>query len=555
MDYKIIDTLYIGEINQFTDLKNYIFTNLQKNRKDSFEPDERIVVNFGNSDWYNPDEPVGLKLKILLRIVNKVDISPCFILVQTTNPNIEQEINQIDSINSDKNNIFDFDIMEGEYVKSKSNSNKTDEYIYGSLVPDKIQLSELTDREKYLLMESKTFCMYPWVHLNASPNGQAQPCCLWHHGVDFGSVKTKTLEQVWNSDKMKKLRYNMLNDIQSPGCKKCYEEERAGFFSPRQSANKHQGHHVKRVAETSDTGQLDRFQMTYWDIRFSNLCNLSCRSCGHIFSSSWYQDQVKLAGPEWGKKNKALFWAGKHETDMYEQLMEHIDYVEQIYFAGGEPLMMDEHYKILEELEKRKRFDVRLVYNTNFTKTKLKDRYVFEYWRKFESVSVGASLDAMGPRAEYIRKGTNWAEVEKNRQMMMEQCPNVDFYISPTMSILNVLHLPDFHRNWVERGLIKPQDLNINLLVDPTWLQISIANESYKEKIREKYEKHLEWLAPQDKFGRARQGFESTLNVLKDEQNIKANKIFWQRMTELDRIRNENVLEAIPELDEIRINN
>ena len=61
--------------------------------------------------------------------------------------------------------------------------------------------------------------------------------------------------------------------------------------------------------------------------------------------------------------------------------------------------MMDEHYLILEELERRGRFDVRLIYNTNFTKTKLKDRYVFDYWKKFKSVAVGASLDAMGERA------------------------------------------------------------------------------------------------------------------------------------------------------------
>ena len=74
----------------------------------------------------------------------------------------------------------------------------------------------------------------------------------------------------------------------------------------------------------------------------------------------------------------------------------HIDYVEQIYFAGGEPLIMDEHYRILEELERRGMFDVRLVYNTNFTQVRLKDRYVFDFWKKFKNVSVGASLDAMG---------------------------------------------------------------------------------------------------------------------------------------------------------------
>jgi len=174
--------------------------------------------------------------------------------------------------------------------------------------------------------------------------------------------------------------------------------------------------------------------------------------------------------------------------------------------------------------------------------------------RKFDSVAVGASLDAMGPRAEYIRAGTDWAEVEKNRQLMLEQCPNVDFYISPTLSIQNALHLPDFHREWVERGFIKPQDLNVNILQDPAWLRIDIAPEQYKEKIRAKYEQHLEWLRPLDKLNRATVGFESALNFLETD-NTKLLPKFWERMTELDKIRNENISEVIPELDEIRINN
>jgi organic radical activating enzyme len=107
------------------------------------------------------------------------------------------------------------------------------------------------------------------------------------------------------------------------------------------------------------------------------LCNLKCRSCGHIFSSQWYQDQAKLAGPEWKDRNTVLNYAGRTETDMWTQLEPHLDYVEQIYFAGGEPLLMEEHYNILEELVKRKRFDVRLIYNTNFTHTDLKGRSVY----------------------------------------------------------------------------------------------------------------------------------------------------------------------------------
>jgi organic radical activating enzyme len=282
--------------------------------------------------------------------------------------------------------------------------------------------------------------------------------------------------------------------------------------------------------------------MSYWDIRFSNLCNLSCRSCGHIFSSSWYQDQAKLAGGTWKDHNQALNYAGRTETDMWEQLIPHLDYVEQIYFAGGEPLMMAEHYNILDELERRGRFDVRLIYNTNFTHVKLKDRTVFDYWKRFKSVAVGASLDAMGPRAEYIRKGTDWAVVESNRRQMLATCPEVDFYISPTLSIMNALHLPDFHRTWVDQGLLKPQDLNVNILQDPAHLRIDIAPAEYKAIVSDKYQEHVEWLRPLDTLQRATVGFQSAIKFMSAIDNTHLLDTFWRKTHELDNIRNENIL-------------
>ena len=288
--------------------------------------------------------------------------------------------------------------------------------------------------------------------------------------------------------------------------------------------------------------------MTYWDIRFSNLCNLKCRSCGHIFSSQWYQDQAKLAGGNWKDRNTVLNYAGRTETDMWEQLLPHIDYVEQIYFAGGEPLLMEEHYRILDELVRKERFDVRLIYNTNFTHTDLKGQSVFEYWKLFDSVAVGASLDGSGKYAEYIRKGSEWDQIEKNRLEMLTICPAVDFYISPTLSIMNAWHLPDFHKDLVNRGLIKPQDLNVNILQDPPFYRIDIAPIKYKQRLRIKYEEHIEWLRTQDSLQRATVGFESAINFMMATDNTHLIDTFWRKTHELDAIRSEQMLAIIPEL-------
>jgi radical SAM protein with 4Fe4S-binding SPASM domain len=423
-------------------------------------------------------------------------------------------------------------------------------YNYNST--DLAKPTQLTEREEFLLKDSKTFCIYPWIHVHAYPTGEAYPCCHAEMKVgQIGNCKTNTLAEIWNSPEQRQLRVDMLSETPNAACGRCYEQEESGFFSGRRSANKHHGHHIDRVNATDDVGYTEQFEMTYWDLRFSNLCNLSCRSCGHIFSSSWYKDQTELAGPAWAKQNKPLNYAGRFATDMWEQLIEHIDHVEQIYFAGGEPLMMEEHYLILEELERRERFDVRLIYNTNFTQTRLKDRTVFDYWRKFDSVAVGASLDASGSRGEYIRKGTDWAVVEANRREMMEICPKVDFYISPTLSIMNAMHLPDFHKDWVEKGLLRPQDLNVNILQDPAYLRVDVATAEYKKQIQTCYEEHLEWLRPLDQLTRATVGFESAITFMNSTDNTHLLDTFWRKTHELDSIRYEKLLDVIPELKAI----
>jgi radical SAM protein with 4Fe4S-binding SPASM domain len=413
-------------------------------------------------------------------------------------------------------------------------------YKYNST--DLVRPTELTEREQFLLTESKTFCIYPWIHLHAYPTGEAYPCCHAEMSVgQVGNCRNNTLEQIWTDTPMQQLREDMLTETPNTTCGRCYEQEANGFFSGRKSANKHHGHQIKKLDENP-------FEMTYWDIRFSNLCNLKCRSCGHIFSSQWYQDQVRLAGSDWKDRNTVLNYAGRTELDMWQQLQPHLDYVEQIYFAGGEPLLMEEHYNILEELVQRKRFDVRLIYNTNFTHTELKGRSVFEYWRQFDSVAVGASLDDSGSRAEYIRKGTDWSVVEQNRKDMLQICPAVDFYISPTLSIMNAWHLPDFHRDWTERGLIRAQDLNVNILQDPAHYRIDIAPVEYKQQLLTKFTDHINWLKHQDPLQRATVGFESAVKFMITTDNTHLLDTFWRKTHELDEIRQEDILTVIPEL-------
>ena len=509
---------------------------LQVLHQDQYEDNQRIIFTLTGSD------DSSTILKKLQYWLFKTDITNFFVVLLTN----DLDIKQYWESENDKTTIT-FDYYQANDTTTKIDKKPT-RYQYNSTDLVKKDMSELTKHEHHLLTESKTFCIYPWIHLHAYPNGAAYPCCHGEMQYPVGNCRTNTLEEIWNSPTQRQLRLDMLNEKSNPICNRCYEQEDSGFFSGRKSANKHHGHHVSRAHETLDDGTVDQFEMTYWDIRFSNLCNLKCRSCGHIFSSQWYQDQAKLAGPEWKDRNTVLNYAGRTETDMWTQLEPHLDYVEQIYFAGGEPLLMEEHYNILEELVRRGRFDVRLIYNTNFTHTDLKGRSVFEYWKQFKSVAVGASLDGQGSVAEYIRKGTRWADVVQNRLEMIRVCPEVDFYISPTLSIMNAWHLPDFHKEWVAHGLIQAQDLNVNILQDPAHYRIDIAPAAYKQRLEEKYLKHLDWMSDRDPLGRATQGFQSAIQYLNATDNTHLIDQFWRKTHELDSIRNENIMEVIPEL-------
>jgi hypothetical protein len=113
---------------------------------------------------------------------------------------------------------------------------------------------------------------------------------------------------------------------------------------------------------------------------------------------------------------------------------------------------------------------------------------------------------------------------------------------------MNAWSLPDFHRDWVDQGLLKAQDLNVNILQDGAHYRIDIAPAAYKEKLQAKYQKHLEWLRPLDPLQRATVGFESAIKFMMATDNTALLPKFWDNMNKLDSIRNENILDVLPEL-------
>ena len=425
-------------------------------------------------------------------------------------------------------------------------------YTYNERAPYFIDKENLTNEEWHRLTESKTFCMLPWMHMHAFPDGRVYPCCLADYWHNLGNLRKNTMEEVWNQAPYRTLRQNMMTETPSNGCKKCYEQEQNGAFSMRNDSNRNYGHLIKEVENTQLDGTHPEFKLRYWDVRFSNLCNFSCRSCGPIFSSNWYNDHVKLYNRKpdvSGREMARVEYTAGDEESMIEQMLPHIPYLEQVYFAGGEPLIMKEHYFMLEQLIKHGKTDVRIQYNTNFSELAFKDKHVFDYWKHFKNVSVGASLDGMGPQAELIRKGTDWKQTVNNRERMLTEVPHVDFYVSSTVSAMNVLHVLDFHKEWTKLGLVSAKDWNINICQSPTWYRIDILPEKFKQEVVvPAYEQHIEWLEPQDSLNRATTGYKSLVNLMTAKDASDKLPKFREEIAKLDQVRNENFWDTFPEL-------
>ena len=417
---------------------------------------------------------------------------------------------------------------------------------WNNRIPLHIDPAHLTPDERFKLTESDVFCVLPWIHLSMEPNGKVLPCCMSKGAV--GDSKTHTLKEIWNNASMMDLRRAMLEDQPSTGCKDCYEQESAGFTSLRNGCNRTYGHHVKRTKATAPDGSLPDMRLYYWDVRFSNICNLKCRYCSTSYSSRWYDDSIAL----WGKGSQMrVQFAGRHEDDVWQQLQEHLPHVEHIYFAGGEPLIMEQHNRLLRSLIAAGNTQVHLTYATNLTELKFKNESVLDLWKLFPKVGVTASLDDMGARIALIRSGTEWAQVEQNIRDLKRKCPHVDLMIGPTVTVMNIWNICKFHRYMVEQKLIEPEDFNINLLQAPGYYRVDILPQDVKLKLKQELEQHLDWLRPLDSIKRATVQFESVINFMMSTDNSALLPEFWTVSDRLDQIRSEKLTDVIPELTAI----
>lgn len=330
---------------------------------------------------------------------------------------------------------------------------------------------------------NNTFCVLPWIHLYVGTDGNVLPCCQGDRSMPLGNINDTSISAILNSEKIIKIRQQMILGEKSSECARCYQLESNGLQSERQIQNRQWEHLVDEIMSSPDTVNPP----IYLDIRLNNVCNLKCRMCSSYYSSSIQQEEYEI----WGKESTA-FKKSQRDYAMTE-VIEFMPGVDRIYFAGGEPLLSSEHYQILQSLIDIDRTNVTLVYNTNFTSLNFKNLNVLDFWQQFKNVTVLASLDAEHKVAEYVRHGTNWEVIEQNINSLLAKCPHVTLKIASAVGFMNVTSLISLQQRWHNQGLVDINQFYLSVMISPEHLTLQVLPDFHKERIEKEIQNHIEW--------------------------------------------------------------
>ena len=348
-------------------------------------------------------------------------------------------------------------------------------------------------------------CALPFMHVQSEPDGRIKLCCLAKNYVRDNSEKpynfgTDKIETFFNSDYMKNIRKDMLNNVQVSDCRGCYEEEAAGGISQRQVYTKEWIQKDPTIADDIINSEANDYhvepKIKYFDFRFGNMCNLKCRSCGPINSIQLLKESREIEHPDVRK----FFLYNEHEIDnindwyqtpmFMENFRNQESNLRQIYFTGGEPTIIEQNYELLQDLvDSGKASQVSLIFSTNMTN--IQERFI-KLIEQFEKVTFLASCEGYGEVQEYLRFPAKWSVFEKNIKRLAELDPHKTVIMcTPVVQSVNLDRMVDFFA-WIETindqyGYARIQILPI-VLTFPKHLDLEILPYDMKQRSLEKLE-------------------------------------------------------------------
>jgi hypothetical protein len=328
------------------------------------------------------------------------------------------------------------------------------------------------------------------------------------------NLNNTDFQTAWNSNYMKNVRTLMLAGEQPPSCTKCYKEEAAGHNSKRMWETTYWKERVdldKLLAETTIDGEVPP-QLAYIDLRFGTKCQLACIMCSPHDSSGWIKEWQNIYPTIENKNVKEIWqWDNKGSTNgssynwhkknplFWQQFYEQIPNMKQLYFAGGESLIIEEHYDILEEcIRQGYAKDMEIRYNSNGVEWR---EDLFELWKHFKIVRFHYSVDSIHEMNDYIRYPSKWSRTEEVFHILDTQTSdNVEITVACAVNALNIYYIPDFLKWKLTQNFKKVNmwpfgagGINYHFVYWPAFLNVKILPNWFKDECERKYEEFIPW--------------------------------------------------------------
>ena len=359
---------------------------------------------------------------------------------------------------------------------------------------------------------SKTFCPLPWIHLATRPNGDVRVCCtanasgagtidnkevglVKQDGVNM-NLRDHTIEEVWNSEQMRNIRLQMLNNEIPSSCKKCFEEEAKGIKSKRNWETKVWNERIdvqEIVDQTQEDGTLP-VNIPYFDLRLGNLCNLKCIMCSPHDSSKWVKDW-KLQYPKYElidlKQDQgwdpSFDYVWYKKSSFLDSVKNQAHHIKELYFAGGEPLLIPEHYAILQfMIDEGYAKDCILRYNSNATDI---SQRLLDMWEYFKEVKFNFSIDSVGEKNDYIRHPSKWDSIVSNMHLLDNTSDHITVNLACAVQLLNVHSLAELAQWKLDQNFKKINRapygggiIGLHLVYLPSYLNVRVLPQDLKDQ-------------------------------------------------------------------------
>lgn len=321
----------------------------------------------------------------------------------------------------------------------------------------------LQDKSVMDWLMTNNFCAMPFVHVAVESNGDIRPCCLG--GTlrnDDGStlnIAGKSIQDIINHPTHIKFRQSFIDNEQHSACHPCWGKFLKDPHSGRLSYSA--SHKTDGWTRDVMNGAKPEQKLIWLEIKAGNRCNLSCRICGLWNSARWLKETYDLhkseneqypefkSSPEF-EYNQQAKWID--DVDFWRNI-EGFDDVKIIHIMGGEPLMIEEHFEMLDSISKK--FDaskITIWYNTNGTTLPTKDQE--EILNRFMEVKWSLSIDDIGERFDYQRSGAAWSQVKSYIPYFYSK-PNFTATIDLTVSIFNIATIDEFLRELKDMNILE----------------------------------------------------------------------------------------------------